>query len=93
MRALASLVLPGHNSQQIGRPDDDLLAIGPVILAVAVVADALAAASFKVDRRRIEEDQVQPAEQITPSREEHFFDSVFRAPRRKRRRTRLLIRR
>jgi hypothetical protein len=63
------------------------------ILSMTVVADALATASFEVDRCRIKEDQVQPAEQIAPSREERFFNPVFRAPQRERRRIRLLTRR
>jgi len=48
-----------------------------MILAVAVLTEGLAPFAFKVDRRGVEEDQIQPAEQVARLLEQGLFDQVL----------------
>src|SRR5262249_21298518 len=59
--------------------DDHLPQIGPMILAVAILPDALAAVTFEVERCGIEEDDVHVGEQIATAREQQFLDQIFGA--------------
>jgi hypothetical protein len=52
-----------------------------MILIVAALADRLSAATFKVERGRIEKDQVHFGEQIASAFEERFLNEVFVASR------------
>ena len=47
-------------------PDDHLLEIRPMVLAVATLTDRLSPLSLEVDGGRIEEDQLELSEQVTP---------------------------
>ena len=51
-------------------PDDHLLEVGPMVLAVAALADRLSAFSLEVDRGRVEEDQLELGEQVAPAGEQ-----------------------
>jgi len=62
-----------------------------MILAIAVLSEILAPFPFEVDRRGIEENQVQLAEKIAAAAKESFLESIFGAPRRKRSGSLLLI--
>ena len=57
--------------------DDHLLEIRPVILAVASLTDRLSPLPLEVDRGRIEEDQLELSEQVTPSGEKCLLDQVL----------------
>ena len=58
-------------------PNDHLLEVRPVILAIATLTDRLSPLSLEVDGGRIEEDQLEPSEQVTPSGEERLLDQVL----------------
>jgi hypothetical protein len=62
-----------------GHPDNHLAQIGPVILAMTVATDALAASSFEVNGSRVKEDQPDFAEQIAIPIKERLFDQVLGA--------------
>ena len=68
-----------------------LLAIVAVVLAVPVLPEGLPALSLEVDRRGIEEHQLQGREQISLVCEEHLLQPVLDAPRREGRRSPLLV--
>ena len=60
--------------------DDHLLQVGPVVLAVASLAEGLATLALEVDRGRVEEDELERGEQIPVPGEEGFLDQVLGAP-------------
>ena len=64
-----------------------------MVLAVAVLADALPTLALEVDRGGIEEHQVQAAEQVLSTGKQRFFNQVLRTTQRKRCRSRLLVHR
>ena len=72
-------------------PDDHLLEIRPMVLAVATLTDRLSPLSLEVDGGRIEEDELELSEQVTPSGEESLLDQVLVAARSKRRLVGLLL--
>src|SRR5271157_5342883 len=71
--------------------DDHLLEIRPMVLAVATLTDRLSPLSLEVDGGRIEEDQLELSEQVTPSGEESLLDKVLVAAGSKRRLVGLLL--
>jgi hypothetical protein len=48
-------------------PHDDLLEVRPMVLAVAVLAERLSTLLLEIEGRRLEEDQLQPREQVLVS--------------------------
>ena len=62
-----------------------------MVLAVATLTDRLSPLSLEVDGGRIEEDQLELSEQVTPSGEESLLDEVLVARRSKRRLVGLLL--
>ena len=73
------------------RANDHLLAIGSVVLAVSALSQIGSSCAFKIDRRRIEEDQFQCAEQVATALEHRFLEGVFCATRREGRGPLLLL--
>ena len=61
--------------------EDHLTQIGPVVLAVTMLSDRLAAQALEVQAGGVHEHQVEPAEQIAPMREQLLLDQVLRAAR------------
>ena len=59
-----------------------LLAIGPMIFALAVLSNFLAALAFEINRGGIEKHQIDPAEEIPALIEEFLFHLIFGAARR-----------
>src|SRR5205823_4830296 len=57
--------------------DDHLLLVGAMVLAVAVLAQALTAFALKVQRGGVEKDHVQLAEQVTAAGEQLLLDGVL----------------
>ena len=95
---VTSAVLPGHISEQTGRPspsmqhgEDHLTQVRAMILAVAVLAERLAAGAFEVEAGGVHEHQVEPREQVAPMREQPLLDHVLEAARRERRAAVLLL--
>ena len=72
-------------------PDDHLLEVRPVVLAVATLTDRLSPLSLEVDGGRVEEDQLELSEQVTPSGEECLLDEVLVAAGSERRLVGLLL--
>ena len=72
-------------------PDDHLLEVGPVVLAVATLTDRLSPLSLEVDGGRVEEDQLELSEQVTPTGEKCLFDKILAAAGSKRRLVGLLF--
>ncbi len=60
---------------------DHLFEVGPVVLAVAALAQCVSAPTFEVDGRGVEKDEVQRGEEVAVAREERLFDKVFVASR------------
>ena len=71
-------------------PDDHLLEVGPVVLAVAPLPEALAPLALEVDAGGVEEDQLELGEQVAPVGEERLLDQVLGAAGSERRLVRLL---
>ena len=63
-------------------PQHHLLAIAAVVLALAVLAQRLAALTGEEQRGGVEEHQVEVGEQVAAPREQRLLDEVFGAPRR-----------
>src|SRR3954453_11259254 len=61
------------------RPDDHLVEVGAMVLAEAPLADVLAALALEVDRRGVEEHQLQSTEEVTPVTEHALLDPVLDA--------------
>ena len=72
-------------------PDDHLVEVGPVVLAVAPLADVLAALALEVDRGGVEEDQLQAGEEVAPVGEQALLDPVLDAAGSERRLVLLLV--
>jgi hypothetical protein len=62
------------------RPDNHLLAVGPMILAVSELAEGLSVFALEVDGGRIEENQFQTGEQVAMPSKHCLLDKVLRAP-------------
>ena len=62
--------------------DDHLPAVRPVVLAVAVLAEALSPFALEIDRRGVEEDQLERGEEVAAAGEEALLDEVLDRPRR-----------
>ncbi len=62
-------------------PDDHLLKVWPMILAMATLADGFAPLSLEVDAGGVEEDQLEIGEQITPVGEQPLLDQILGASR------------
>ena len=60
---------------------NQLLAVGAMVFAVAVAAQRLAAVALEVDRGGVEEHQVELAEQVAAAAEPGFLDQVLGAAR------------
>ena len=73
------------------RSHDHLLEIRPMILGVAVLAQSFPAFSLEVDRRGVEENQLEIGEEIAAVSEQIFLDSVLDATGSERRFVRLLV--
>src|SRR5262249_48032098 len=73
------------------RPDDQLLLVGPVVLAVAVLPQFLPAFAPHVQRRGVEEAHVQRAEQVAAAGKGLLLDPVLGATRYQPRRDFLLL--
>ncbi len=58
-------------------PDDHLVQVRAVVLAVAPLADVLAAVALEGDRGGIEEHQLESAEEVPPVGEQPLFDPVL----------------
>src|SRR3974390_1363055 len=56
-----------------------LLEVRTVILALAILADLLTALAFEIDGGRVEEDQVNRAEQIPALFEKFLLNAIFAA--------------
>ena len=63
-------------------PQHHLLAIAAVVLALAILAQRLAAIAGEEQRGGVEEHQVEVGEEIAAPREQRLLDEVFGAPRR-----------
>ena len=63
-------------------PQHHLFAIAAVVLALAVVAEGVAAVAGEEQRGGVEEHQVERAEEVAASSEQFLLDEVFDAPRR-----------
>ena len=61
--------------------DHHLVQIGPMVFAVAVLAQGVATLALEIQRGGVEEDDLQFAEQIATAREQLFFDDVLGAAR------------
>ena len=86
---MTSVVLPGHISLHTGdavpvnhHPQHHLFAIAAVVLALAVLAEGVAAVAGEEQRGGVEEHQVERGEEIAASSEQLLLDEVFGAPRR-----------
>src|SRR5271166_514944 len=91
------IAIRGYNFQE-GQPvavnehgKDHLPQIRPMILAVAVLAQRLAAGTLKVQAGGVHEHQVEPREQIAPMCEQPLLHHVLHAPWRERRAAVLLL--
>ena len=73
------------------RPDDHLVQVGPMVLAVAALADVLAALALEVDRGGVEEDQLEIGEEVAAVGEQLLLDPVLDAAGSERRLVRLLV--
>ena len=73
------------------RADDHWVAVGPMVLAEAALADVLAAFSFEINRSGVEEDELEISEEVAPVGEEILLDPVLDASWRERRLVLLLI--
>ena len=62
-----------------------------MVLAVTTLTDRLSPLSLEVDGGRVEEDQLELSEQVTPSGEESLLDKVLVAAGSKRRLVDLLL--
>ena len=62
--------------------EDHLPQVGPMVLAVAVLAQRLAAGALEVQAGGVHEHQVELAEQVAPMREQLLLDQVLDAARR-----------
>src|SRR4051794_37445142 len=77
-----SAVLPGHISEQTGRPcvdhhtQDHLHQVRPVVLGIAALAQAGAAGADKAERGGVHEHDRQLAEQVPPGCEQLLLDEV-----------------
>ncbi len=83
-RLFTSAVLPGQSSLQIGLPllvqhhaHHHLLQVGTMIFRVPALADGLASFALEVDRRGVEEHDVQIGEQVATPREQRLLDEVL----------------
>src|SRR6056297_2743371 len=63
------------------QPDDHLLEIRAMVLAVASLADGLAAGALEVQARRIEQHHRKTREKVATLRKELFLDQILRATR------------
>jgi hypothetical protein len=61
------------------RPDDHLFEVRTVVLAMTAPAEGIPAFTFEVDGGRVEEDQLELGEQVTPPSEERLLDEVLGA--------------
>src|SRR5712692_660458 len=59
--------------------DDHLLEVRPVVFAMAVLAQLVAALTLEVDRGGVEENHLDAGEQITPALEQAFLDAIHGA--------------
>jgi hypothetical protein len=57
--------------------DDHLPFVGPVVLAMAILADALAAMALKVERGGVKEHDLDIGKQVAAAAEQHFLDAVL----------------
>src|SRR6516164_6409610 len=83
-RVVTSVVLPGHSSEQIGRPRPSMTTAsttcfksGRWSLRVAVLAEAVAAGALEIKRGGVEKDQAQLTEQVVAQREQPLLDEVL----------------
>src|SRR5271169_1552906 len=66
------------------RPDDHLIEIRSMVLAIAPFSQSLSAFPFEIDGGRVEEDHIKPFKEMPLTVEEALFNKVFGAARGKR---------